>query len=183
MNKFLLFLFSLLVFLIFTNPAFASDKISSFTYEEIVKDYTLPYPGLLPDNRFYFLKMTRDKIMGMLISDPLKKADFDTLAADKRLNAGIFLLLSDEKKYSLATSTISKGENYLVDAVMKIQEAKRQGIGVLDTKARLSQVLKKHAEILKRLGTKFKGDIKGQIQLEEKKVLQLQKTVSGKDLL
>jgi len=183
MKKLLLIIFLSVIFLAFANLSFAVEKNTPFTYAEIVKDYNLPYPGLLPDNRLYFLKMTRDKIIGMLISDPLKKVDYDILAADKRLSSGIFLLTSDEKKYSLATSTISKGENYFVDAVSKLKQAKQQGIGVSETRGRLSDSLKKHQEILKRLETKFSGDVKKQLQQEEKKVLELQKTVSSKELL
>ena len=183
MKKFLTFFFSLILFLLIVGPSLSSDKKTPFTYEEIVKDYSLPYPGILPDNRLYFLKATRDKIIGMLIADPLKKVEFDSLTADKRLSSGIYLLLSDEKNYSLATSTISKGENYFVDAISNIQQAKKQGIGVSETRARLSDTLKKHQEILKSLETKFSGNTKGDIQREEKRVEQFQKTVSDKNLL
>src|SRR3989344_1770388 len=75
-------------------------------------DYDLPYPGLLPDHPLYFLKMMRDSAIGFLISDPLKKAEFDLLQADKRLNSGLYLLHNDkDKNAELAQSTISKGED------------------------------------------------------------------------
>ena len=72
MKKFLLVLLSFVILLVFTNTSFAVEKNSVFTYEEIVGQYNLPYPGLLPDNRFYLLKMIRDRVVGMLIADPIK---------------------------------------------------------------------------------------------------------------
>src|SRR3989344_6985739 len=54
-----------------------------------VEEYTLPYPGILPDNLLYPIKVFRDRIVSFLISDPLKKAEFNLLQADKRLQAGV----------------------------------------------------------------------------------------------
>ncbi len=47
-------------------------------------EYALPYPGLLPDSPLYILKAIRDRIIEVLISDTMKKANFELLAADKR---------------------------------------------------------------------------------------------------
>ncbi len=54
-------------------------------------NYTLPYPGILPDHPLYFLKSLRDLILTKLISNPVKKFEFDLLQADKKLNMAIFL--------------------------------------------------------------------------------------------
>ena len=53
-------------------------------------NYPLAYPGILPDNPLYPLKMLRDRIVFFLINDPFKKAEFNLLQADKRLGAGLF---------------------------------------------------------------------------------------------
>lgn len=172
----------LTAFLFIADTSYASDKVSNVDYTDVVKEHNLPYPGLLPDSRFYFIKMTRDKVIGMLISDPIKKVEYDILTADKRLSSGIYLLMKTEDKYQLATSTISKGENYFVDAVSKLELARKQGIGISETKERVSTSLKKHQDILKRLETKFKGNTKGEIAKEIKRVEQLQKTVSSENL-
>ena len=55
-------------------------------------DYALPYPGILPGHPLYSVKMLRDRVMGWFITDPLKKAEFYLLLADKRINAGQFLV-------------------------------------------------------------------------------------------
>src|ERR1035437_474186 len=58
--------------------------------------YDLPYTGILPDNPLYFLKALRDNILNSLITDPLKKARFDLLMADKRLGGAVDLINKDK---------------------------------------------------------------------------------------
>jgi hypothetical protein len=168
----------LALILLFSMPLPAFAKITKADYSEIMNSHSLPYPGLLPDSKFYFLKMTRDKIISFLISDPLKKVEFDMLEADKRLNAGLYVFIaSDEKKYNLATATISKGVNYLNDAVVKLKLARQQGINVSDAKGRLSDSLRKHLDILKRLKQKTTGGVQSDLQREIQRLEQLLKSV------
>lgn len=112
-------------------------------------EYVLPYPGLLPDNPFYHVKTIRDRIVGFLISDPLKKTEFNLLQADKRLSAGIVLV--QQGKVSLAEQTISKGENYFDDVFTQLQIAKQQGLGTEDVIRKLLTASKKHILVLKQL--------------------------------
>ena len=153
--------FFLILFLALSllSPQVFSQEITSTSITTI--DYELPYPGLMPDNPLYFLKVGRDLVVGMLISDSLKKAEFDLLAADKRLNAGVYILNSakqNEKKINMAESTISKGENYFEKAIGKAREAKMQGMDIKDISARLLTSSKKHQEVIKEL--KFESLLK-----------------------
>jgi len=143
----------------FMNVAFAQEEL---TFKEATEssepsiirksvEYSLPYAGLLPDSPLYFLKVSRDAIVGFLISSPLKKADFYLLQADKRLNAGVYLLQTKKNKQSLAESTISKGENYFEKAVSKTQDAKKQGMDIKDIASRLYTASKKHQEVIRDL--------------------------------
>ena len=116
---------------------------------DVSTDYTLPYPGLLPDSPLYFLKVTRDAIVGALITNAQKKASFDVLQADKRLSATKALLEKDKKKYKLAESTLSKGENYMEDAVLKIQQAKREGLETNELELTLHKAIRKHEEVIR----------------------------------
>lgn len=111
------------------------------------EEYQLPYPGILPDNPLYPIKAFRDKIVSFLISDPLKKADYNLLQADKRLQSGV-LLIEKSKKYQLAIDTISKGENYFEEAILKAADAKKQGLDAGKIQGKLRQALKKHHEIV-----------------------------------
>ncbi len=53
----------------------AKENVKKFS------EYALPYPGILPDNVLYNLKVFRDKVFEFLIIDPVKKADFYLLQA------------------------------------------------------------------------------------------------------
>lgn len=138
-------------------------------------DYQLPYPGLLPDSPLYFLRALRDSISGFLIADPLKKAEFDLLQADKRLSAGIYL--SNSKKYDLADSTISKGENYLEDSISKMEQAKKQGELVSDIGKRVYLSSAKHQQVLQIIADKVSGNLKEKFLLDKKRAEELGKRV------
>lgn len=127
MKKFysLFFLLVLITYfnLSYTQKVFAQENNPS---QSASLDYSLPYPGILPDNPLYVFKTLRDKLVSFFISDPLKKAQFDLLTADKRLSSAISLV-DEEKKYVLAEITISKGENYFEDGLENIKMAKKEG--------------------------------------------------------
>lgn len=108
--------------------------------------YDLPYPGMLPDNPLYMIKAARDRLIGLLINDPLKKAEFDLLNSDKRISAGLFLI--EKNKDELAMETISKGHNYFHEAISMIDRVRKEGknVGLLEDRMKLS--LKKHRETL-----------------------------------
>lgn len=110
-------------------------------------DYQLPYPGMLPDNPLYFLKQIRDWILDKLIMDPVKKAEFYVLQADKRLVMGTMLNASG--KAPLGEQVISKAEKYMNNAVQSLLVLKSQGKDVpayiVD---HLSKALAKHTEVL-----------------------------------
>lgn len=88
-------------------------------------DYQLPYPGLLPDSPLYFFKIARDRIISFLISDPLKKAEFNLLQAEKRFSSGIVLV--EKGREDLGETALSKSMNYLEEAITKLQAVKKQG--------------------------------------------------------
>lgn len=121
-------------------------------------EYVLPYPGILPDSPLYFLKAFRDRIVSLLISSPLKKAEFDLLQADKRLNSGVYLV--EKGEIELAQSTISKGENYFEEAIIQAQEATKQGHKTADLVQRLSRSATKHQKVLKDLEKKVSKEYK-----------------------
>lgn len=144
-------LISLLVaFLFLPQVIFAQTNTFSHRYISVVGVYELPYPGLLPDHPLYFLKMIRDRFISFSIQDPIKKAEFDILQADKRLNAGIYLLLTPGK-VDLARSTISKGQNYYQDAIEKVQKADTQNLDTENVKRILVSSLEKQKNILVKL--------------------------------
>ena len=172
MQKVCLFLASsLLIFLTSFNISFAKehtteDSTASDSAQKVT--YELPYPGLLPDSPIYFLRIIRDRVVDFLISDSLKKSEFDLLQADKRLNAGIYLF--NKGKLPMSISTISKAENYFMEALQKIKEAKRQGMETTETTNRLINSSKKHLEVLKSLKAKSPKNFKSSFDRELQRV-------------
>lgn len=145
------FLIIIVFFLSSVTHVFASDTLLPVTATRPAQshtDYTLPYPGLLPDNPFYPLKMLRDRIVGLLITDPQKKAEFDLLQADKRLQGGVYLLHKDRTKANLALSTISKGQQYFDGAFVALEKAKAQKFAVTELKGRFLLAAQKHQKVI-----------------------------------
>ncbi|KKP94619.1 MAG: hypothetical protein US02_C0022G0003 [Candidatus Levybacteria bacterium GW2011_GWA2_36_13] len=151
-----LFLFSLVT----TGRSFAKeDNILSPSPTPITKiEYQLPYPGLLPGSPLYPLKKLRDKIIEVLTTDPLKKAEFYLLQSDKNLETGVMLVNRGDGK--TAESTISKGENYFEQAISKIISAKEEQANVDEVLGRMQLSSMKHQEVIKDLMNKTKGEIK-----------------------
>lgn len=137
-----------------STPQAALELIPTQTIE-----YTLPYPGLLPDSPLYFLKIVRDRVISFLISDTVKKAEFNLLQADKRLGSGAYLFKKDKSKTRLAEETISKGENYFEQAIAKAKEAKKEGRDIKPITQKLSLAVEKHAAVLQDLIDKTSGSL------------------------
>ncbi|MCL5019833.1 MAG: DUF5667 domain-containing protein [Patescibacteria group bacterium] len=166
-NLFLLIILGL-AFLINLSPSYAQEPSSTSSSSATV-DYPLPYPGILPDNPLYFMKALRDRIVSLFISDPLKKAEFNLLMADVRLNAAQYLFAKGEGKYSLAETTISKGENYFYNALIMVNDAKQQGMRLNDFVPKLITAAKKHQQVIKDLKIKSPSFIRDRLTEDEKR--------------
>lgn len=155
----------------YPEPGFAQDLTLTPVPQS---DYNLPYPGLLPDSPLYIFRVIRDKVVSFLISDPKRKAEFDLLQADKRLNAGVFMLDSanqNDKKMKLAVSTMSKAENYFGSAIESAKEAKRKGMDVMGIAGKLIDSSRKHQEILRLYKEKSGQNIKDSFVSLEKRAV------------
>ena len=117
-------------------------------------DYQLPYPGILPGSPLYSLKMVRDRLLELFISDSLKKSNFYLLQADKRL--GSSLMLFEKGDRALAQTTLSKGLNYLDKALEKAIGAKNSTKDVGDIFARIKNSSIKQRQEIESLNKKSK---------------------------
>jgi hypothetical protein len=113
--------------------------------------YELPYPGILPNSVLYQLKVLRDRIIGFLIADPLKKSQFDILQADKRVAAASALAAIPGSDPELVISTLSKATNYMVTARESIQLAAKQGVPTGDVTAQFIRSASKHRDVMRGL--------------------------------
>lgn len=141
--------------------------------------YVLPYPGILPDNPFYPIKMLRDRIVLFLIADPVKKARFYLLQADKRLQAGVYLYRNDKQKAALALTTMEKGENYFAEAIDQTRQLKRDGKDIGSLTDLLSQAIRKHEQVLERFVPDLPKDKQAEGEQVLKTVYSYKKQVDG----
>jgi hypothetical protein len=141
-------------------------------------EYTLPYPGILPDHPLYNLKRFRDYVLERLISDPVRKTEFYMLQGDKRLAMG--MALAAQGKGALSESTISKGEKYMEKAVSGISALKTNGGAVPPhVVGNLENSLGKHAEVVTALIASAQDAEKAGLNASLVLVQQLLQTVAG----
>ncbi len=127
------------------------SEVEATDSAEIVEEnveYELPYPGMLPDNPLYFLKTFRDAVVKFLISDSLKKIEFNILTANKRAYAAV--LLAEKANYESSLETLSKSNNYLHEAVSGIESARLENLEVNSVLDNARKSVKKHQEVFSR---------------------------------
>lgn len=173
-------LFIVAVFVIgSTSVARAQELVLTSTPEVSVTPaavgYQLPYPGLLPGHPFYQLKIFRDKLMSILISNPVKKAEFDLLQSDKRFEAAHVLVLKG--KIDVAKNTLSKAQNYFEEAIDKAADARKEGMDIHALATRLALADEKHREVLKTMEEKVGPGGKKKFMDEKNREAELTKKV------
>src|SRR5258708_6651869 len=180
MKKTSIIVILLIVFLVTAQITFAQDATltvipspSPAMHKEI--EYTLPYPGLLPDSPLYQIKTFRDNLISFFISNPLKKAEFDLLQADKRLAAGQSLFDEHKNNEQMISAVISKSGNYFDMALGKLQEAKTQGEETNSVAGKMFTAAQKHEEVLQKLSTQATGINKTTFDAEYKRAVDFEK--------
>lgn len=187
MNKLLTFFLILFFLLAGFNKSFAQVSptpggseltmpSATKTADNTAVQYDLPYPGILPDNPLYFLKVVRDNLLGLFITDPLKKADYDLLQANKRLVSARGLI--DEGKNDLAITTLSKSGNYFDQAIANATQVKNQGGDANPTLSNLLTAAKKHQQVIGEMAAKTKGDTKTTLRLLQERAHDFEQRVS-----
>lgn len=146
------------------------------TPEENV-EYELPYPGILPGNFFYNIKIARDRITDFLIQDPLEKANFYLLQADKRSSAG--LMLFEKGKQELGETTISKSQNYHEKSLGKAIEAKSRGDNIGEITGKLETSIAKQKQEIKRILKTAKGETAEKLKSDLRRAEILEKNVKA----
>jgi len=144
--------------------------------------YNLAYPGILPDNPLYKLKVLRDKISEKLTNDPSKRIDFYLLQVDKQILATSMLI--EKNKIDLAKDTALKGEDNYTKLVReyKTLNAKPKK----DKFTKLKNAALKHQEILeniiKKVDEKDKKTFKNVMYFSQVNLQELNNLYSSEDL-
>ena len=116
-------------------------------------EYSLPYPGILPNHRLYPIKAVRDRLLEFFTRDLNKKAELYLLYADKRIYMA--QMLAEQKEWELADSTASKAEKYLLKVKDTVDTLKGMGGGVdITFVPKVKQSALKHQQMLKDLTKK-----------------------------
>lgn len=117
-------------------------------------EYSLPYPGLLPDSPLYIFKVLRDRVTLAVIRDPVKKAFYNLFLADKRLAAAEVLINSG--KVGLGVTTVVQVEGYYARAVDgALSNLSKEKADELLSKLTVAGA--KHAEVINSLTAKTTG--------------------------
>lgn len=154
--------FLLLAFLTLASKPISAQELNltpgnseeSTSSPAIIK-YNLPFPGILPDQPLYKLKVLRDKISLILISNPLKKIEFYLLQADKGILATAILV--DKNKIDLAEQTALKAEHNmtLISGTLNVyyrqQQTSSSKVETKDLIKKLKTASLKHQEVLSSL--------------------------------
>lgn len=119
-------------------------------------EYFLAYPGILPDNPLYKIKMIRDKVWLWLTTEKVRRAELYLLYADKRVGAGKVLV--EGNQVPLGISTLTKGEKYLEKAIEETKRAKTEGRKTDSLEENIKKASLKYEEILTDLQEKVNAE-------------------------
>ncbi len=143
-------------FLLILSTVFLSKSLSSISASEEVNieaktvEYTLIYPGILPDHPLYFIKTIRDNIVYFLTRDYIKKAKLNLDFSDKK--AAMALLLSQKGKWKLSTDTILDGEREFGKIPELLNISKKQGAAAPENFILILKLSnEKHREIIEQM--------------------------------
>ncbi|MBI5621074.1 hypothetical protein HY949_04790 [Candidatus Gottesmanbacteria bacterium] len=145
-----LFSISILFYLLASLPisiVAALEKNSGITIAPPSVQYDLAFPGMLPDNPFYKVKVLRDRYIADFISDPIKKIEFYLKQTDKGILAAAMLV--DKNNVTLARETALKAEHNMTLLTYELYRLK----GKQDEAffMRLKTASAKHQEVLRSL--------------------------------
>lgn len=116
-------------------------------------EYSLPYPGMLPDHPVYFVKMLRDRIQLWITRNPIAKVKLMLHFADKRIASS--LALAEKGKTGLAVTTATKAEQYIERALEEVETIEGEDEAVSNFYNDLRSALVKHGEVLAGVKTRL----------------------------
>ncbi len=147
MEKFFLITVSALL-LTLSVSVHAQEALGTTTLVKV--QYDLAFPGILPDNPWYKLKVLRNKIQLALIGDPSKKTAFLLKEADKGISAAAILV--DKHNYPLAAQTALKAEHNMTEISQSLLEFNFRNYPDLMNQIKTASA--KHQEVLKWLAAR-----------------------------
>lgn len=163
-RKILLVILSFLLLLSsssFSQAAFNSPPANkTYNYNEMT-DYEMFWPiaaGRIPGDKFYNLKIWRDKFVIKLIFNPIKKSEYYKTLANKRLVEAI-ALLEIKRDAFLGETLIQSGNN--MEKGLELLSSSQPSLETTWLKGEYSKDLRKYQVVLGRLaGTADSEELK-----------------------
>lgn len=153
-------------------PVPAVEITPTKTPTPTIIEYNLPYHGILPTSPLYTLKLIKDGISDLLISDPLRKTSFYLLQADKRLSAVI--VLYEEGDEDLGEETLLNGIEYLEKSMTKLNEANEEQYNVEDVFGKIQTSVKKHKEVINGISENKNAKMTEKLQESKKRIEEIE---------
>ncbi len=136
-------------------------------------EYILPYPGLLPDHPLYFLKRIRDTILGVLITHPVRRAEFHILRSDKKLNMSVFLL--EKNNPEISVQALNESAKSLKDAYnLTLEIPAAYTLEVANLEDKLEKSIVKHIEIADAIHSQVGDEQRNQVSQIQSQFTELQ---------
>lgn len=153
MRKKVIFILFVLIIGTFPISVMAKEQslpvIASTTLSPTPIEYAMPYPGILPDNPLYSLKVLRDRILLFFTKDDVKKVHLKLILSDKRTVMG--QLLWEKGNYNLSIDTLTKGEKYILEAAISVSDLKKKNNLPPGLRDKVELAIKKHEEIISKI--------------------------------
>ena len=169
---------SVISLLFFHFQVFAQTNSSAIETAVVKHEYTLPYPGILPDHPLFMFKNLRDSILELLITDPIRKIEFYILQSDKDVSASQFLFLKG--KYSYINETVPHAVEFKEKAFSIVKSIKEQEKEVPEfLMERLTNSIQKQKDIHRELLTESDQSIKKILSASDEKITELQSKIDS----
>lgn len=117
-KKLTTFAFLILFGVFLVNPTYANSNLN-------LKEHTLPYPGILPDNPLFLIKSLRDKVMLFSVRDFEKKVELYLALSNKHLSNAVTLI--NKNKSDLGYEEIEKSQEKFLNIPYLIKDIYDQG--------------------------------------------------------
>jgi hypothetical protein len=157
---------------------FAQTATDAASPDPTPVSYELSYPGLLPDNPFYFFKIVRNNIVAFFLGKPIDKANFALLQSDKHVSASK-VLITEKNKVDLAHAAFADAQSNFQDAINQAIVAKKQGTDIQEITTKLKQANMKHTEVLDEMTQDLSEDDQAKFVDEKKQSQQLSREVAA----
>lgn len=141
-----------------TSSVLGAPSATTSAIPTVTLDYTMPFPGILPDHPLYQIKLFRDKILLSFTRDPIKKVNLQLLMSDKQVIMGG--LLWEKGKADLAVDTFTKSEKGLLTVVMSLVELKKTSFLPTGLADKVELSAKKHEELISKLQSQVSEETK-----------------------